>query len=261
MSALPTTVDLTINGSRADLVLTPAREGKPPTLNHAVLDALDTRLAEIEQRADALRLVVVRSASERFFCVGADIQALSTIDVDTIGDWVRHGHRVFNRLEDLPVPVVARVDGFALGGGLELALACDCIYAADTAKVGQTETALGFITGWGGAARLAARIGPGHARELLFAGRVLEATDAAALGLIDRCASAEAIDAALNQFQHELEEAAPEAVCQMKQLMRATSTVDRTVSLEAEVAGSIRCLQSEETRRRLADFLAKRRKA
>jgi enoyl-CoA hydratase len=261
MSALPTTVDLTIDGSRADLVLTPAREGKPPTLDHGVLDALDTRLAEIEQRADALRLVVVRSASERFFCVGADIQALRTLDVDTIGDWVRHGHRVFNRLEDLPVPVVARIDGFALGGGLELALACDCIYASDTAKVGQTETALGFITGWGGAARLTTRIGPGKARELLYAGRVLKAEAAAALGVIDRCAPPEAITEALDQFNQELEAAAPEAVRQMKRLVLATLGVDRAASLNTEVAGSIRCLQSEETRCRLADFLAKRGKA
>jgi enoyl-CoA hydratase len=148
---MTTTISLSITDRVGTLTLTPATAGKPPTLNHAVLDQFDAVLAQLETAARSadLDLVFIRSAAPKYFCVGADVASLQTLDAESIILWVEHGHRVFNRLEDLPVPVVARVEGYALGGGLKLAMACDAIFASESAQLGQTEAKLGFVAGSG----------------------------------------------------------------------------------------------------------------
>ncbi|MEI6465974.1 MAG: enoyl-CoA hydratase/isomerase family protein, partial [Verrucomicrobiota bacterium] len=160
-------------------------EGKPPTLDPDVITALDQVLAEIEARANELNAVVLQSASPKFFCAGANVKVLETIDRDSIGPWVERGHRLMNRLEALPVPVVARVEGYAMGGGLELAMACDLIFASANAKFAQSETKLGFVTGWGGSYRLVRRVGLARAKELIFSGRLFAADEAVRLGVAD----------------------------------------------------------------------------
>ena len=157
-------------------------EGKPPTLDLAVMDAFDHVLTEIDGRASALSAVVLQSASPKFFCAGANIHGLESMNRDTVGPWVERGHRLMNRIEALPVPMVARVEGYALGGGLELAMACDLIFASTHAKFGQTETKLGFVTGWGGSYRLVQRVGLARAKELAFTGRIFDAEEAVRVG-------------------------------------------------------------------------------
>jgi enoyl-CoA hydratase len=161
---LSATVQFGCQGQIGTLSLVPAVSGKPPTLDHAALDRLDAALAEVEAKANSIRLLFVCSAAPKYFCVGADLTALKLVSTETIGAWIDHGHRTFNRLADLPMPVVARIEGYALGGGLELALACDLIFAGETAQLGQTEAKLGFVAGWGGSWRLPRRVGVARPR-------------------------------------------------------------------------------------------------
>ena len=160
-------------------------EGKPPTLDSKVLDELETALIMIREHMDQLRAVLIRSDFEKYFIVGANIKALEKLNSDTIGPWFRRGHAVFNQLEDLTVPTIARIDGYALGGGLELALACDLIIASPGAKFGGPEAKLGLVPGWGGTHRLAQRIGLARAKELLFTGRIIDSQTAYKIGLVN----------------------------------------------------------------------------
>lgn len=146
---MQTTVKLSMDADIGTLTFVCDETGKPTTLDLRVLDELDAHLSTIESHSDRLRAVLVESAYPKYFIVGANINALKTLNADTIVPWVKKGHEVFNRLEALPLPVIAIVEGYALGGGLELAMACDMILAADTAKFGQPEANLGVVSGWG----------------------------------------------------------------------------------------------------------------
>jgi len=149
-----------------------------PTLE-ALLEAF-TALA----RGRDVRCVILTGAGEKAFVAGADIKGMVGLSPREARGFAELGHRVGDLIEDLPAPVIAAVNGFALGGGCELALACDFIYAARTAKLGQPEVSLGIIPGFGGTQRLARRVGVARARELVYTGRLVDAEEAARIGLV-----------------------------------------------------------------------------
>ena len=161
------------------VVLTLDRPKALNALDAATLRALDTALDEV---GDA-RAVVVTGGGEKAFVAGADIAAMSTLTPVEAAAFATLGQRVFDKLEALPMPVIAAVNGFALGGGCELALACDLVLAAPNAVFGQPEVKLGVIPGFGGTQRLVRRVGSMRARELCFTGRNVKADEAVAIGL------------------------------------------------------------------------------
>src|SRR5204863_2147070 len=122
---------------------------------------------------------------EKAFVAGADIKYMSGLDVEQAKAWGALGHEAGRLLETMPKPTIAAVNGFALGGGCELALACDIRYASSGAKLGQPEVNLGIIPGWGGTQRLARVCGLGVAKELIFTGRVVDAQEALRIGLVN----------------------------------------------------------------------------
>jgi enoyl-CoA hydratase len=128
---------------------------------------------------------VVTGAGEKAFAAGADIKYMSGLGVDDAKEWGGLGHETGRLLETRPKPTIAAINGFALGGGCELALACDLRYAARTAKLGQPEINLGIIPGWGGTQRLARATTLGYAKELIFTGRVVDAEEAERHGLVN----------------------------------------------------------------------------
>jgi enoyl-CoA hydratase len=132
-----------------------------------------------------VRVVALTGAGERAFAAGADIKYMSGLGVDEAKEWGRLGHRVGALLETMPKATIAAVNGFALGGGCELALACDFRYASSAAKLGQPEVNLGIIPGWGGTQRLARVCGVGIAKELIFTGRIVGAEEALRIGLVN----------------------------------------------------------------------------
>lgn len=235
-------------------------EGKPPTLDPAVMDAFDRVLTEIEARVADLSAVVLQSAAPKFFCAGANINFLETINRDTIGPWVERGHGLMNRLEALSVPVVARVEGYALGGGLELAMACDLIFASSNAKFGQTETKLGFVTGWGGSFRLVCRVGLARAKELVFTGRIFDAEEAVRLGVADWQGSSAALSLHVQEFLTAVAANSRVANREMKRLLESCTRTTLAENAALETAASQRCLgESGDAAARLRTFLTKNR--
>jgi len=148
------------------------------------LTELRDRLRELAADADA-KVIVLTGAGEKAFAAGADIKYMSGLGVDEAKEWGALGHEAARLLETMPKPTIAAINGFALGGGCELALGCDLRYAARTAKLGQPEINLGIIPGWGGTQRLARATTLGYAKELIFTGRVIDAEEAKRHGLVN----------------------------------------------------------------------------
>ncbi len=175
-------VDVTRDGAVA--VVTINRPQAMNALDVATLTELRDTLVELRDDAE-VRVVVLTGAGGRAFIAGADIKAMSEMDVAGAKAWGELGHNVAQLLETMPKPTIAAVDGFALGGGCELALACDIRYASPLSRLGQPEINLGIIPGWGGTQRLARVCGIGFAKELILTGRLVDAQEALARGLVD----------------------------------------------------------------------------
>jgi len=165
-------------------VLTVDRQDALNALDVATLTDLRDRLRDVAGD-DGIRAVILTGAGEKAFVAGADIKYMSGLDVEQAKAWGALGHEAGRLLETMPKPTIAAVNGFALGGGCELALACDIRYAASGARLGQPEVNLGIIPGWGGTQRLARVCGLGVAKELIFTGRVVDAEEALRIGLVN----------------------------------------------------------------------------
>jgi len=165
-------------------VVTVDRPEAMNALDVATLTELRDRLRELADD-ETVRAVILTGAGEKAFIAGADIKYMSGLDVVAAKEWGALGHEAGRLLETMPKPTIAAVNGFALGGGCELALACDIRYAATNAKLGQPEVNLGIIPGWGGTQRLARVCGLGIAKELIFTGRLVAAEEALRIGLVN----------------------------------------------------------------------------
>jgi enoyl-CoA hydratase len=176
-------VSIDLERRDAVAVLTLNRPEALNALSPEMLDQLERALNEVD--ADpTYRAVVLTGAGEKAFCAGADIGHMRTADALEARTFAERGHRVAGLIEDLGTPVVAAVNGFALGGGCEIALACDIRLAADTARFGQPEVTLGVIPGWGGTQRLARATSIGFAKDLILTGRLVSAEEALRTGLV-----------------------------------------------------------------------------
>ncbi len=225
-------------------------------LDAATLEALEARVAELAQDA-SLRAVVVTGAG-RAFAAGADIAAMAAFGAREAGDFSRLGQRAFAALEALPVPTIAAVNGYALGGGCELALACDWIYASSAARFGQPEVNLGILPGFGGTCRLVRRVGVGWAKELVLGGEPIDAELALRIGLANRVfPPEELLPAAL---------AAGETIARKGRLAlgAAKRVIDRGQDADARVAQALEqeafaaAFASEDRAEGMAAFLEKR---
>ena len=260
---MQTTIRLTYDHDIATLTFVTDPPGKPATVDYEVLTQLDHALDEIEQRLERdqerLTALILRSESERYFVVGANIRALETLNAETIVEWVARGHTVFNRLEALPLPVIARIDGFALGGGLELAMACDLIVATEGAKFGQPEADLGLVAGWGGTYRLPQRIGKARAKELFFTGRTISAETALAYGLVNFVGDEVAVDVYLDDLFADMRPLSAPAIAHTKRLVNVSSLISQAENCTAEVDASRQLLSGTDTQQRVANFLDSRK--
>ena len=165
-------------------------------LNTAVFNELEPLVGEIERDATLAALII--TGEGRSFVAGADIGEQCPMDLEAGRKWARRGSSVFRRIEKLEIPTIAAVNGFALGGGCELALTCDIILASEKAKFGQPEVGLGITPGFSGTQRLPRRVGIGKAKELIFSGKMIKADEAKTIGLVNEVYAPEALmDAAL----------------------------------------------------------------
>ena len=165
-------------------VLTLNRPEALNALSPELLDDLDPRLDEVAA-TPSLRAVVITGAGVKAFCAGADIAHMRTADALTAREWARRGQATADRLEGFDAPVIAAVNGYALGGGCELALACDIRVASERARFGQPEINLGIVPGWGGSQRLSRLVSPGYAKEMILTGAPIGAAEALRVGLVN----------------------------------------------------------------------------
>jgi enoyl-CoA hydratase len=172
-------------------ILTIDRPAKLNALDSGMLIELEERLAAVD-RDTSLRVILVTGAGERSFCVGADVRAWSALDpLDMWRIWVRDGHRVLQRLAGLRQPTIAAINGYAFGGGLELALATDIRIASDRATFAMPETKIGTLPGWDGTRRLAESIGSARAKQMIFSGVQIDAVTAERWNLVNEVVRAD----------------------------------------------------------------------
>lgn len=233
----------------------------------ATMNALNSAiLREIEDFVDHLpagtRCLVVTGAGEKSFVAGADIAEMRDLDKEQGTAFGRLGARVFRKIEELECPVVAAVNGFALGGGCELAMACDIRLAADNAKFGQPEVGLGIIPGFSGTVRLPRLVGQGMAKDLIYTGRVIDAQEALRIGLVNAVAPrAELMDRAM-ALANQIAANAPAAVAAAKRSINQgyDMAADDAIALENRLFGE--CFATQDQKEGMAAFLEKpRRKA
>ncbi len=238
-------------------VLTVNRARVLNSLDAATLRELAQAIGRIRDHAE-VRAVVVAGAGERAFVAGADIAAMAEMSAVEGREFSRLGHEVMDGLEGLDQPVVAAVSGYCLGGGLELALACDFVVASDTAAFGQPEINLGVIPGFGGTQRLARRVGVGRAREIIYLGERLDAARALALGLIDRIVPAARVREEACALAQALAGKPRIALALAKRTVNGGFDLDLRSGCRLEIEGFASTFASEDRREGMRAFLERR---
>ncbi|RIL05799.1 MAG: crotonase, partial [Proteobacteria bacterium] len=188
------TVKVDLSGAVAEVTI-----NRPQSLNALNADVLGGLILHLDKLLlnQELRAVIITGAGEKAFVAGADIHTMAQLGPRPIADYVELGQRAMRRIESFPRPVIAAVNGYALGGGLELAIACDIIIASKAAKLGQPEVNLGIIPGFGGTQRLLQRCGIGAAKRLVLSGEIIGADEAYNLGIVDQlCEPGDLLDKA-----------------------------------------------------------------
>ncbi len=247
---------MAIRVDRGDVAI--ATVDRPEALNALDLPTLTQLRDELRSLADDdnVRVVILTGAGERAFVAGADIKYMSGLGVDDAKAWGALGHEAARLLETMPKPTIAAVNGFALGGGCELALACDLRYASADAKLGQPEVNLGIIPGWGGTQRLARVCGLGIAKELIFTGRIVDAEEALRIGLVNGVH-----DPVLDKARETAELLAtksPVSLRIMKQLANRALGGDHAENLAAEADSFGELFGTEDAKEGLTAFVEKR---
>jgi enoyl-CoA hydratase len=249
---------LDMDTGRGVAVLTVNRADKLNALNHALLEELDEALDEIAGD-QAIRALVITGAGSKAFVAGADIGELAAIEGQEMGrDFSLFGQSVFTKIERLTIPVIMAINGYALGGGCELALCGDIRLASETAQFGQPEVNLGVIPGYGGTQRLARLIGRDRAKGLIFTGERVGAEDALQMGLVDRVVPATALmDEAFN-LALTLAAKAPRAIALAKVAINdgVNMPLDEALEMEAKLFGQ--SADTADRREGTAAFLEKR---
>jgi len=193
-----------------------------------MLDGLDDAL-DILETEDHVRVVTVEGAGERAFCVGADVRELVAQRPEHVGRSNLRGHEVFDRLERLRIPTVALLHGFAFGGGLELAMACDLRLAASGTQLGLPEVSIGVIPGWGGTWRLPRLVGETRARELILTARRIDADQAHRIGLVTEVVPVGGLEQRAVALTEEIAANSPAAVALAKETLGTWARVDAAV--------------------------------
>ncbi len=259
--------DDAVSISYKDLVATIEirREAQLNALSSEVLGGLSAAIAELEKQCrgpqayERVRVVLLRGAGEKAFVAGADIKQMKSASPAELREFTALGQRVMRELESLPLPVIAVVHGFALGGGLELALAADIIVASTKAKLGQPEVKLGLIPGFGGTQRLIARTGIGRAKKLIYTGDDVTAEEAYALGIVDILSAPEELEAAVSKLTYAITARSPLAVAAAKRAIEEHTAPAKIPGLRREAEEFLALFQTKDAAEGLDAFVSKRK--
>lgn len=226
-------------------------------LTIAMFEALETALFDLA--ADkTVRAVILTGAGEKAFVAGGDIGHLATLDVEGARQFALLAQRVIGRIEAFPKPVVAAVNGYALGGGCELSMACDLRIAADTARFGQPEVKLGIIPGFAGTQRLARLVGKARAKQMIFTGEMISAAEAERIGLVNRVVPADQLMAETQALVATMTDKSASAIRLSKEAIEQGVEMDfaRASRYEADLFGL--SFATADAQEGIAAFLAKR---
>ena len=241
-------------------LITINRPEKLNALNRDVIRELGSAMEEVYSNPE-IRLAVITGAGEKSFVAGADISEFSELDVTGGTQLARTGQElVFSKIENCPKPVIAAVNGFALGGGCELAMACHIRICSDNAKFGQPEVNLGLIPGYGGTQRLTHLIGKGKAMELLMTGNMIGAAEALQLGLANHVTGPDALMGKTNEIATLIMSKAPAAISHVIQLVNLASEGNSS-GLETEIRLFGELFGTADAREGAAAFMEKRKPA
>lgn len=234
---------------------------RPDKLNALSVDVLAALHDAIEQlRAwTSVRCAILTGAGDKAFVAGADIAEMKELSVDAARAFAQKGQAVLASLESLPVPVIAAVNGFALGGGCEIALACDFIHASKKARFGQPEVKLGVIPGFGGTQRLARRVGIGMARQLVYSGAMIDAEEALRIGLVNAVHAPDELLAKAREVATTIASMGPFAVSEAKRVLLEGEDRPLGAATAREAEGFARCFATSDQTEGMTAFLEKRR--
>ena len=268
------------------------RISRPEALNAMNIDVIAelSRTVDIVGADESIKVVIITGAGEKSFCAGADISYMVNIDPITAEKYASSAQSVLNKIERLEKPVIGAINGYALGGGCELAMVCDIRFASNNAKLGQPEVTIGIPPGWGGTQRLLRLVGPAKAKELVFTGRMVSAEEAFQLGLVNNVISLTSDDnlptevaeddkdkqkernnqiAKLlnNKLMNECVSLAKQiaknsfnAVKVSKMLINRGMDADLDTGLRLEIYGWSLCFAHEDRQKMMSDFLNKSKK-
>ncbi len=227
-------------------------------LNSEVLEDLNT-LVDTVLADEEIRVLVLSGSGEKAFVAGADIGEMSDLTKAEGEAFGKKGNDVFRRIETLPIPVIAAVNGYALGGGCELSMACDIRICADTAVFGQPETGLGITPGFGGTQRLSRLVGPGMAKQLIYSAKNIKADEALRIGLVNAVYPQDELMPAAEKLAETIARNAPIAVRACKRAINEglELPMDEAVQIEEELFGS--CFETADQKEGMGAFLEKRR--
>ena len=227
-------------------------------LNSEVLSDLDELVRTVSADAD-IRALVITGSGEKAFVAGADIGEMSTLTPAEGEAFGKHGNDVFRKLETLPIPTIAAVNGFALGGGCELSMSCDIRLCADTAVFGQPEAGLGITPGFGGTQRLARLVSPGMAKQLIYTAKNIKADEAYRIGLVNAVYPLDELLPAAEKMAETIAKNAPIAVRACKKAINEglEAKMDDAVVTQEKLFGS--CFQTADQIEGMSAFLEKRK--
>lgn len=238
-------------------VLTINRPEALNALNSAVLDALAQALESVDQQK--IRCLIITGAGEKSFVAGADIGEMSSLTKAQGEAFSRKGNDVFRRIESFPIPVIAAVNGYALGGGCELAMSCDFRIASENAVFGQPEAGLGITPGFGGTQRLARLVGMGMAKQMIYTARNIKSGEALRIGLVNSVVPAEALMETALKLAGQIAGNAPIAVRLCKKSINEgiSLPVEEAVKVEEKNFGE--CFETHDQKEGMSAFLEKRK--
>jgi enoyl-CoA hydratase len=239
------------------VTLTLNRPDKLNALDATLLAALDARLGELVSDP-SVRVAILTGAGDKAFAAGADIAAMQTLAPKEAKAFAEQGHRIGAKMEGAAFPIIGAINGFALGGGCELALACDFLYASDRAKLGQPEVKLGVIPGFGGTQRLARRVGLGHARELCYTGRAIDAQEALRIGLVNAVVPHAELMAKVLEVAKSVVAMGPRAIAECKRVLLQGADMPLPAANALEVEAFAGLFATEDQSEGMAAFLGKR---
>ncbi|MDA3897903.1 MAG: enoyl-CoA hydratase-related protein [Desulfobacteraceae bacterium] len=234
---------------------------RPKSLNALNAEVLNEIFQVVESIAanEKIRVLILTGSGEKAFVAGADITELSELNALAAKSFAANGHKTMAALQGLTIPVIAAVNGFALGGGLELALSCDFIYASENAKFGLPEITLGLIPGFGGTQRLSRIIGKNRAKEMIFTGKMISAREASQIGFVNLVIPADELMESVTKTAKGITSKGKVSLNMAKQTINQGLDVDLATGCKMEIDAFALCVASEDAQEGTRAFLEKRK--